>query len=67
MAEWKQGQTRIDPEDEHRYKELCRKIDLMLSDASQDILLEERYEKAPPSTKEDQKETEPPKKRISDW
>ena len=32
MAEWKQEQTRIDPEDEHCYRELCRRIDLMLFD-----------------------------------
>ena len=52
MEERKQKQARIDPEDEHCYKELRRRIDLLLSDPSRDILLEERYEKAFPSTEE---------------
>ena len=67
MEERKLKQARIDQEDEHCYRELCRRIDLMLSDPLRDTLLEERYEKAPPSTEKKQKEAEPPKKRPSDW
>ena len=55
----------INPENQHCYKELCRRIDLMLSDPSRDILLQERYLKAPPSTKK--KEAKPPKNQVSDW
>ena len=67
MEEWKQKQTLIDLEDEHCCRELYRRIDLMLSHPSRDILLEERYEKTPPSTKKKQKEAGPPKKQLSDW
>ena len=51
IEEWKQKQTRISSQSQHCYKELCRRIDLMLSDPTREILIQERYPKAPPSTK----------------
>ena len=51
IEEWKQKLTCISSQSQHCYKELCRRIDLMLSDPSRAILLQERYLKAPPSTK----------------
>ena len=51
----KQKQTRIDSEDEHRYRERCRRIDLMLSDPSRATPLKERYERAFPSTKKNKR------------
>ena len=57
LEESKQKQLHIDSEDEHCYRELCRRINVMLSDPSRAMLLEERYEKAFPNTK----------KRLSDW
>ena len=67
MEERKQKHARIDLEDKYCYKELCRRIDLMLSDPSREILLEGRYEKSLPSRKKKQKEAEPPKKVLTDW
>ena len=67
LEESKQKQLHIDSEDEHCYRELCRRIHVMLSDPSRAMLLEERYEKAFPNTKKKAKEAVLPKKRLSDW
>ena len=55
LAEWKQQQAHIDSEAEQCYRELCRRIELMLSEPSRDMLVQERLEKASPSTKNTQK------------
>ena len=44
LKESKQKQLHIDSEDEHCYRELCRRINVMLSDPSRAMLLEERHE-----------------------
>ena len=67
LEESKQKQLHIDSEDEHCYRELCRRITIMLSDPTRTMLLEERYEQASPNTKKKPKETVPPNKRLSDW
>ena len=67
LEESKQKQLHIDSEDEHCYRELCRRINVMLSDPSRAMLLEERYEKAFPNAKKKPKEAVLPKKRLSDW
>ena len=56
LEESKQKQLHIASEDEHCYRELCRRIDVMLCDPSRAMLLEERYEKALPNTKKEPKE-----------
>ena len=68
LAEWKQQQVHIDSEAEQCYRELCRRIELMLSEPSRDMLVQERLEKASPSTKNTQKAAKkPPKKQLTDW
>ena len=66
LEESKQKQLHIESEDEHCYRELCRRINVMLSDPSRAMLLEERYEKAFPNAKKKPKEAVLPKKRLSD-
>ena len=56
LEESKQKQLHIDSEDEHCYRELCRRIEVMLCDPSRAMFLEERYEKALPNTKKKPKE-----------
>ena len=67
LAEWKQQQVHIDPEAEQCYRELCRRIELMLSEPSRETLLQERVQKAALCTKNKQKATKPPKRQLTDW
>ena len=56
MEESQQKTKRISTQYWRCFKELWRRIDLMLSEPSRDILLQERYLKAPPSTRKQRKQ-----------
>ncbi len=66
LEAWKQEHTEIRRQDRHCYKELGRRIEVMLSEPTREILLQERNLKAPPS-KIQQKDAKQPKVQFSDW
>lgn len=66
LEAWKQEHTDIRRQDQQCFKELRRRIDVMLSDPTRDLLHQERYVKAPPSKKK-QQDAKLSQKEVSDW
>ena len=66
LEAWKQENTEIRRQDQHCYKELGRRIDVMLSEPTREILFQERNLKTPPSKKQ-QKDAKQPRVQVSDW